>query len=1651
MTTFKQTHSPIDFQSYNRGANRDDDSELTSIEKGYYIDAYNMRPTEVNGHSEAINQIEGEELIYANIDNRCQNGTNLPIPGNYSCIGVRTVLNHIVEFWADEDQVRVPFVRVDGWVVLWPNSIADFPISVNFPLQMDKNDSCVGGEIYVTDDNIPPFFFNVSDLLQNSAVNPANNLRDNTYQCTAKYFSGFQLADYQIQLSPPLDHPVYIETVTAGTTSNVIGQVYQHGSGGLKVGGYQYAIRFTNTAGNITPFTEATTVIPVPLGIGTDSTTYPSIKTYGGGVGGVSTFGNHIRFRVTNVLNFDTLEVRRISFNVGAAFGVPGLDEIIAQIPITNGQISVIDFFDYDNTSIEAVTNAVAANTVSVIQAAKAIRYYNSRLFLFNIKYQSQDLTAPGNTVVFNQYHNSTLIPMVESLGVAGYRDVWNSANRKSYRRSEQYGMGLLGYNANAGTTFVLPIPVKSGLPNLTMPDRRSELGGSGLYPDSLLLSPTVLHNKLFTRAANNVGSGFVSQTFEIFDLVGAIAKSQQTEDINILNVASVPYGVFHPTRDTDGDTNEMNYDVCPAVWTDASGGGLSTYQPYAFAPNYYAMGVSFQGLKSYPIWMKAFSVVRTVPAGRVLVSGQSFYKMLWGSNTQKDTNSFLFDSPDLNAGVVPTSEITNNLSRYKVQLSSSLGWFGEVWSGKNNYVALVVDPFLGSVGIDQVNYCRILQDNGSINLSQSVFGINDTTSPFLTYVSFNSFRGQPNAANAPYMYGLGNFQAYSAGSAPRRGCFELDMSPSSPYSYGGTSGDLNYNDTNVQNWHEPVYGVNLYDSTQNVPNAFVQTYYETGAYIKIESIVGVSDGKTQQYYLVDERWEDCIPSINNYDPTATQPRFVYIKDPTGVVSTWLNVTWLTPAQIATINSAIAANGFYNVTQSNGNIVAITGMYTHGNINNRVFYLNFNVLDSSSALYLPTQSSQILVRYDNTATITVFGGDTYIGEYIYPISDANYGSGANPSGADTLVLDRPFMYPSYVLAPNYYVVNDTKGLLKTQQGESIWYNASATIGSQGQVRQMMVSGITESIINTGLDFGDVFPHVNYVVRPYQWADTGDCNSNDNKFNSVNNLYPTYLSTDYPGECSPSWGYGGFHMDVSYNRDYSAIPINTTHSSKPLAGFVEQLSFCTRGIWSEVRPINDVGAPGIQTFLPTNFFDLGDETGEIKYSWASTAARDSGNLYVFTEHGIARMLTENLLLNEVSGGGLAAIGSADDTEIQKAIWISKETGMNDQTWRTAAEWNNTIYWMNKNSAYKFDGNAITNENDIGNRKYKTIITGIIDDMQMEYGTDMTGYYDQLHDEYWLSSCQHVTRYGYLYDGSNPNAIIKAPHYVIWQNSGPITFTPGEIISVTGDQIAGIKLFGLTAPNFYICNAGITLPITVIATTTTSPTILTNVTIQPGQCYEFTNIGGNTYKAILQNPDTCVMPIYSEKTGGSWIGTYGYQFDRYTAIQNKSYGVRNIQTYLLNEGPTMNGAPLSSWVMGVSTGVPNGRSQGKSEGQMNVAESKEFIRVRIESQGTANAGVGTSLGIPQYINFYNSIEQFKNGQIQSVINLAAGGQYYLRDYGGGWENYIPRKLPTASVGPTNRVQGKALLFQIGNDTTLNTDWRITLTQVQSKNLV
>ncbi|RLI49127.1 hypothetical protein DRO61_05550, partial [Candidatus Bathyarchaeota archaeon] len=134
----KNEHGKKDVKTFFSKANPDQDKELLGAsDKGEFIDARNMRPTSVDGTTGSDSKIKGEEIEYSN--------ANLSV--NYICIGQISVSNHKVELWASGTPGDLDSVRIDGQVMIQSDGLL---FDVDYPFQLDKNESCSEGEIFLT-------------------------------------------------------------------------------------------------------------------------------------------------------------------------------------------------------------------------------------------------------------------------------------------------------------------------------------------------------------------------------------------------------------------------------------------------------------------------------------------------------------------------------------------------------------------------------------------------------------------------------------------------------------------------------------------------------------------------------------------------------------------------------------------------------------------------------------------------------------------------------------------------------------------------------------------------------------------------------------------------------------------------------------------------------------------------------------------------------------------------------------------------------------------------------------------------------------------------------------------------------------------------------------------------------------------------------------------------------------------------------------------------------------------------------------------------------------------------------------------------------------------------------------------------------------
>jgi hypothetical protein len=1656
-------HHPYDIRTFTKGANRDIEKELLYLEDGAYVDACNFRVVSMGGDYAAAKKINGEELLYPNIDNRCNVGTGLPLTTSYECIGAAEINDHIIEFWADAAGVEPSLIRIDGQIVLYS---VDFPIQVMFPLQIAKNESCIGGEIYTTDFNVPPMIFNIEDLMSNSGMLP-----DTT--CTDKYFDGFNINDHQLQVTNPIDHPIFIKLTSSGAGFNKI-----FGSGGLPDGYYSYQTRYSTQAGDKTIWSVPTPLIPVVSRLTSGcSPTFPYMQTHSKDpdTSSPSVYGIHLKFRVNNINNFDFIEVRRNSYYSGDPLGVAPVSELVGFVDIANGDVGVVNVLDNGPQAEETLSPDEAAEAMNAINKAKAIRYFNNKLYLMNIEYASRDVEQ---LITFVDATPTGMFPILEKIYKSGLKDVWKYTYNKPYMDGEKYGMSVLMYDDNNQFSYAIPIP---NFTNFKMPNRRDVPG-----------TDTVNHSYFGMPEAARV-DGTVGNSHEIFDLEDAVAKSDACSFLNIMDLPlegksagfdnynenqfgcnahgfggtadahEIGYKPLTPTGQNDSRCAGTDYVI--NTWIrNVSVGSKIKYNPEGFAPNYYSMGMAFKGLATYPDWVKAFSVVRTPPAKRVVAQGIGYYSLnaaggAFGSNLTKNLSEFWFYSPDTDAGTSLDPQVVDDIianpSNYEIELVSPLGFFTEVYSAN---IEAGSDK-----GADLITYARILKENSSNpEMNPEEDPTRGLVSGAFSFTSYGAWRyAATDAGNTVFPNGVAtgnttrNIVNASEIQDNRAGYLKFLLN-SAVYNSFGTGGPVNGDDPAVRKWHEPLYIVNIVRKSADIADSNVQQYIHTGHLQKIESLIGLSDGSNGQVFeLVDERWEDCMPSINGMvtNPYSGLFRFIHIDNGDGVKKRWINVSNLTGAQLTAIYTQLTASGQASVTDTSGTYI-VYGVYSQSQSSDAtapIYKIIFQQLTGTvSAIYFnPIADAKIYVLYDNRIPIRFFGGDVSQAEATCAFLDKQYDKNANPNGSQNeFKFNLGFPNSIYNINDRYFIVNRTTGANKIQNDNSFYFDKNFS-SSPSRVRQLLCMFACRSRADITYSFNDestkhssdqYFTLKNYVIRPYRWDD-GEFGNTAADVYSDNNMWAEY-EDDY-GDEFLLWGYGGFRFIHNVNIDFSKDlndGINIT--SVPQVGFEEETHFCTRVIWSLSRPINSQNSPGVRTFLSQNSRDISDDTGEIKYAYDALTEK-SNNLYAFTQDGCCLLLVDKRLVHEISGDELATVGT-ETSGVLGEIWITKEIGMNDEFWRSAGEFSNTLYFGNKKSVYIMQDNAI---GDIAKTKYYSkLYPDFLRDFPAGYEGKLTGVYNLENNEYWISFGKRdpslipgsgfdgeVIEWCMLDQNYNLTNIAYNPNNIPFDDTCLTTnlgLNENQVLNIHTETFSGVVLGGPSATTLdhpvRICvdpsSTGSVSVVYYLNSVQTGVLIL-----EPGECACFlpTQIGStNQYSwavgtgcaaAEFEDYD-CPTQAYAENNK-YWNGSFDYKFDRYVRIDNRLFGMRGLETYELNKGFRINGAPIMGVLLGCSSNPP--------------FADKEFVRMRVNSNVK-----------PVAAQFFNTIEQALTDDVQCELNVNTNPLHF-KNYN-GYEQYIPRK----TLAPKHRMQGRILFYKIIHN--LEEDFRIVDVGIQYKKL-
>jgi hypothetical protein len=1558
----------IQVQTYFAGCDTDNSPELVNVKEGFCYDAYNFRLSSVTGNKNAREKIGGETIEHSTFYYPPDNITGTPKTlEDYICIGAIYVVGYKVVFWARYGYS--PIITIDDKIVCETPEIG---FTYNHPLQIDKNESCIGGEIFPTDDNVPPLVFSVKDMLDKYAIN------------SDAYFAGFNIGSYEISSGVQNDVPVFVELTSAGIS-------------GLLCGTYSYAMRYVDSEGNHTQWSTSTPMIPVPMSYGySENYVYPSQLNRGGNIADGSSYGIKLKFRVCNFNNYDYVELRRVRFaGIGVVPGsyVPAPETVKIPTKLVYGKVYILEFTDSGLQTWVTSPDDEESMVMSSISKAKAVRYMKNRLVYANVSYSSKDLENSG--IVFKTSMSGNIcFPFIHDMGRIGHGDAYNQSYYKSYPSGEKYTFGLLCRDAKRETAFVLDITK-----NYRFPNRRDPADN-----DTISLS----HDKWMGLPSMCNTDNSISKVHEVFAFRDPISLGGKYDyegytGMPKSSVSSLNYLISISDFDAIGKSAYYN-PLCPKSIEDTSNPEYSRYnvntrvnsnygspsayhnfEPTQFAPNYYSMGIAFAGITGIPRDIKSFSIVRTKRANSVIAQGIGFYKLGASSGTfgdpngmTKDQGSIVFYSDDIVNGI-NQDYLTNNATNLKIQFVSPLGFFSEMFDGENASLITGEDKL-----IDLALYARLYHTTWKCGLPQLLnntgadsydtkFGVwrNDSTyeSNFLDGgVVDGNKKFSITAISALTKYSGSKYQ-----DARLDHFYEIDITPnvySTKYSYK----NVGVNNSHSINFDEPVYIINIIDEDAEVIDLNIDSFIDIGHNQKVESIIGISDGsQNQSYELVDERWEDCIPPnyINGFVVPDTDTNcYVYINDTDLNTSRpWLNITNKTSAFIKVVLDDITANGFYASYDGDGTYTNIYGIYTHlwtttGAEKDKLFQIKFTVPPNDGtvtytsydqSLMIPSNGNHIVIKYDSRFPLKVFGGDVFIGESIFcPIDSSNDANG----GSGKFKADKGFPYPGHEFNDTYAVVQNSRTTNRYQNGKQI---------KMDSLRQLVVLFTSESVVNLPMlynqnlddcscsaasSFDMSFPRVNYIQRPHNWDDS-DCSENFGDSGLGTKRISDQYKTDFPGEFS-QWYWGGFRYSPLLNFDYSQYRTDKSYTNKPTVGFKEQTEYCSGIIWSQERKVNQQDSPGLKSFPATNFYALSDKNGEIKYLFNSTSDKGD-NLYAITESGTAILLVEKNTLTDAVGNGLAFFSKAENF-IAEEFWLSNDIGMNDQWWRSAAENQDVLYWANNKGVYNLSNNQIT---DIAREKtyYSKFQSRIASRISDVYATKMCAGINKTHDEYMLDC-------GNLENG------FETIQNVTVNGTTNITLIVGYVI------------------------------ITAISTSSVTVNTIYNEVFTAGTYYYYWNGSGLSNICSLEMFRDVHNNLVFNTELGVWHGEYDYDYEKYIVSAQETWGVRKGVIYKTNSRYTVNGSTVSAKIIGIC-----------NEDQ---PFDKEFISIAIASDKK-----------PTRVNFATSVSLLPECSLYSAMSTPAN-TYYLKDYG-KWTNKIPRK----EAGVRDRLQSRYMAFEVVHD--------------------
>jgi hypothetical protein len=1283
---------------FNKGANTDVYPAL--LEPGTYIDAQNMRPRSIDGQTGAMEDAKGEELLW---------GTQPPNP-NYVLIGSDTVNGRVVEFWCStigED----PIVRVDGVITAQSPLI---PYRFDKPLQIAVAERCAGGLLYPADHNSPPLRWDVQDMLDSLAAG------------TGKYFGSYNPEENSAQTLFAPDWPRHIGNPNVGS--------------GLAPGQRIYYLRAVYPGGDLTnPGPESN---PISIGAVQDvgglgaELPYPGGRTTGGAADTTSStaYGTTIEFRIDNTVGYSEYQICCREFIDGQGLNGPGVDRIIKRIPVQDGDFYIYQFTDpVDRNESEIIPPDEVVDQQIYINKPKGVEYADNRLTYANVETLSRN-----PALEFRESEGRTCFPFTKRVTSiidgqevnTGYTDPVNNTYLRGYMRGEKHTFAVALWDGSASRTFGVEI---TGANNFQFPNRRDIKGAQGQWGNnSALYSDTVFAATVET----SIPALRVQNTFEAFEQ-GTQAKDDGLFVTVVPGVnGGLPYVPLRPINPQDGTISgynlKPNYGRLPVYDTEAT---VYVDRGEIWNPRYHAMGLMVNGVlrSSIPSLAKVITIARSAPAQRVIAQGLASYDMrpneVPGNPAEKSTTSWRWFGRDAFAAITPKwAQFEEQPTRYALQAVSPLGFYNETYGWRR--VLTDFGPTADGAALDMLLYAGVQRDNGEVNIGdEALQGVQPGAPgiPPANYVGYGLWRN----LNAPSNYwseGTNNGNTLIP-LAPSSGVEQLNSEFNSRlwrlrtdpfiYSPSGNSvgGSRDFQNSVVRLFHQPFYVVNVVDEDARVEDQNINQYIQA-THVHVEKAIGVTNtDPLQSFRLVNERLDDVRPRFNN------ELRYVYVRTPGFAERPWVCVSNTTAINGATVLAEIALNGSY--TTSDGTVVyGVYQAFTDAFGDNFVRFGGYGISSP-----VPPENSRIVVKYDDTAPIEVFGGDTTISPCVHNTYDRWYNdeTGSN----DTFELGGlPLPYPGFQRSIGYFVPQSTTPATVDSQFR---------IANQLSLRQLAIMFDAESRVPGHYNLyannlSESFPRNHYRLNPYAFA-AGQTAAQAGFFPQYDADYPNYYTR---------WGRGGMPVENNlnepdtYNLSYSKQP-NFTIVGVPKNGFTEQTDFCTSLFASlEKNPLaQDI--PGIQTFLQSNVKAISEENGEIKYI-ASLLQGGSRNMYAITNRGVCRILTNKNVLTGADGQEVST--QSISNYWGEEIWIDRYIGAPYEFWQllargsmpTGQSYADTLTWPDQRGWYRLAGNTVV---PIARDKYLKDLLPVLAALPQTYIPGASGFYNPRYEEVWNS--------------------------------------------------------------------------------------------------------------------------------------------------------------------------------------------------------------------------------------------------------------------------------------------------------------------------